>query len=79
VRTNRFPRTNPATVVQHWNTAYRVGQVVDLRNDNGSVTRTATRSLAWVMGGHSAVVMVEGRTCGYDLTRMTPIVEPDAA
>jgi hypothetical protein len=69
----RTRRVDPHTLALHWNTAYPVGVAVDLREDSGSVTRTTTRSAAWVMGDHSAVVMVEGKSGGYDLTRITAV------
>lgn len=75
----RRGRQDPATLVAHWNAVYPVGMPVDLREDSGAITRTATRSPAWVMGGHSAMVMVEGRSGGYDLTRLAPVIEPAAA
>jgi hypothetical protein len=65
-------------LVKHWNTVYAVGIDVDLREDDGAITRTKTRSEAWVMGEHSAVVMVEGKSGGYDLARVTPVLNVPA-
>jgi hypothetical protein len=49
-----------------------VGTPVHLVNDHGQVEHTRTRSAAWVLGGHTAVVAVEGRAGGYLLERITP-------
>jgi hypothetical protein len=52
------------------------GTVVLLVEDNGSLTRTATRSGLWKLGHGDLVVMVEGRTGGYLASRI--FVEPRA-
>jgi hypothetical protein len=59
-------------IVDAWNKAHPVGSQVTLRLDNGTGVQTKTRSAAWVMGGHTAVVMVEGKTGGWALDRVTP-------
>ena len=62
--------------VDKWNAAYPVGtdvmryKFIDPLED-GSPTKT--RSDAWVMGGHSAMVMVDGVSGGVCLESVVPI------
>lgn len=55
-----------------------VGTPVVLREDNGELTFTRTRSEPWQLGeahGHTAgpwLVKVEGKAGGYSLARITP-------
>ena len=60
------------SICGEFNARCPVGTEVHLINDLGQVEHTRTRSEAWVLGGHSPVIMVEGRSGGYDLTRITP-------
>lgn len=46
------------------------GTEVDVTQDDGSIVRTKTRSVAWVIGGHSMIVKIDGRTGGYDCNRI---------
>lgn len=64
-------RINPETLVTHFNIAFPIGSDVSVRRDNGEILETKTRSVAWVMGGHSAVVMVDGIAGGYAVDRIT--------
>jgi len=57
-------------LVDSWNSNNEVGVTVELTEDNGERTITKTRSEAWLLGGHTAVVMVEGRAGGYLLERI---------
>lgn len=59
--------------VDAWNRHRPIGTKVLVRKDDGSVLETTTRSLAWLMGGHSAMIMVEGIAGGYRLDRVKPI------
>lgn len=54
---------------KEWNDRHPVGTPVAVTQDNGSIVTSKTRSEAWVMGGHTAVVMYEGRSGGYLLSR----------
>ncbi|WP_205522813.1 hypothetical protein [Myxococcus eversor] len=47
-----------------------IGTQVVVTRDNGEEVRTKTRSEPWVLGGHSAVIMVEGISGGYSLERV---------
>lgn len=67
-------KPTPETMVQHWNTAYTPGVEVDLREDDGSITRTKTRGPAWLLGGHTPVVQVDGKAGCYALSRIKAIV-----
>lgn len=53
-----------------WNERHPIGTPVAVTQDNGSVVESKTRSPAWVMGDHTAVVMYEGRSGGYLLSRV---------
>ena len=56
-----------------FNERYPVGTRVSVRRDDGTVTRTKTRSRAWVLAGVCPVVMVEGIRGAYLLSRVTVI------
>lgn len=53
-----------------WNVENPVGTEVIVTRDNGDELRTKTRSEAWVLSEHTAVVMVEGIAGGYLLSRV---------
>lgn len=57
-------------VVDEWNAANAVGANVIVTKDMGEEVHTKTRSAAWVLSGHTAVVMVEGISGGYLLSRV---------
>lgn len=58
--------------VEAWNGSHPVGTEVILTEDDGSETRTTTRSEAWYLGHGEAVVKVKGRAGGYLLGRIRP-------
>ena len=60
--------------VAAWNQAIPIGHPVLVVNDTGQIVDTRTRGDAYVLGGHSALVMVEGITGGYALERVIPVV-----
>jgi hypothetical protein len=62
---------NVSDVVREWNAKYPVGTPVLVTRDNGEVLDTVTRSVAWELCGHAAV-MVVGISGGYDLERVRP-------
>lgn len=62
--------------VDEFNTACDVGQHVNVRLDSGEVKTTTTRSEAQMMGGHTAVVWLEGISGAYPLDRVTPLPKP---
>lgn len=54
-------------IVDSWNEKHPIGTPVTryrLVNPLADPVQTKTRSLAWVMGGHTAMVMVEGQAGG---------------
>lgn len=59
--------------VDAWNAEN--GETVDVivTRDDGSEFQTKTRSVAWIMGGHSAVIMVNGIAGGIRLSRVRPL------
>jgi len=62
--------------VTDWNTKFPVGTTVmryKLIEPLREGTETKTRSEAWVMGGHSAMVMVEGVLGGVILESVCPV------
>lgn len=58
--------------VVDWNLHYSPGTPVELTNDLGVIEQTRTRSIAWLLGSETPVVMVEGRAGGYLLKRIKP-------
>ena len=55
--------------VESWNSNNSVGVKVIVTKDDGEV-ETVTRSEAWVLGDHTAVVMVKGISGAYALERV---------
>lgn len=65
-------KPSPQSAVDAWNAAHPVGTPVSVRKDGGEIVEGETGSEAWVLGGHSAVVMVTGISGCYLLDRVTP-------
>lgn len=59
--------------VRDWNEKHAVGIAVHVRTDDGSVVASKTRSEAWLLGGHTAVILVEGFTGAMMLSRVSTI------
>jgi hypothetical protein len=57
--------------VESWNRVVPVGANVDVTLDDGSIKQTKTRSEAFMLGGHTAVVFLEGFPGAYSLSRVT--------
>jgi hypothetical protein len=53
-----------------WNAMYAPHQPIELTEDDGSKTYTQTRSIAWELSPGTFVVLVDGKTGGYDLDRI---------
>lgn len=66
-------RSELERICKNWNAKHAVGKWVRVRRDDGSQLITKTRSEAWVLSGHTAVIMVEQITGAYLLDRVTPI------
>ena len=58
--------------VENWNAKHPVGTEVRVMRDMGGAVITHTRSEAWLLGGHTAVVMLEGISGAYALDRCKP-------
>ncbi len=63
--------------VEHFNALYNIGKAVDVRNDDGTVASTVTKTRAWVVDGHAAIV-VSGFSGLVRLDRVTPISVEEA-
>lgn len=62
-------------LVDDWNAAYPIGTPVTrykLINPLAEPQETKTRSAAWLMSGHSAMVMVEGISGGVLVESVVP-------
>jgi hypothetical protein len=73
--TTRAERQAQATaklqaVCDKFNAAHQVGAAVSVELDSGKVRETVTTSEAQVMGGHSAVIWLDGISGCYDLERV---------
>lgn len=53
-----------------WNQAHKPGMPVRVTLDDGRVWYTRTRSEAWELGHGQPVVMLYGKSGGYDLARV---------
>lgn len=63
--------------VEAWNRLYPVGTPVKCYRcygDEKSAFLSRTRSEAYMMGGHSGMVLVDGHSGGYALTHVQPLV-----
>lgn len=60
-------------MVNNWNSKHPEGTEVNVRLDNGEVMKSKTRSIAWMLGGHTPVILVEGISGAYALERVTAI------
>lgn len=62
----------PLTAAE-WNERFSVGIEVIVVKDDGSMWKTKTRSEAWELGHGQPVVALEGKSGGYDLSRVAPL------
>lgn len=73
-----FRKTDPEAAARRWNAAYPIGTRVLAYpgvKEPGAGFVTETRSEAWVMGGHTAMVMVERHPGGIALSHVEPRAE----
>lgn len=61
--------------IEEYNRAVPIGTEVIVTKDDGKKIRTKTRSAAWVLGGHTPVIMIEGVTGCFLLDRIEIIEE----
>lgn len=66
-----------AMTADEWNRLHKTGVGVVVKLDDGSLWHTKTRSEAWNLGHGQPVVMLEGKSGGYDLSRITPMERQD--
>ncbi len=57
-----------------FNSANPIGTKVLVKRDDGNNLITVTRSAAYVLSGHTAVIFVEGISGCYDLSRVDPVL-----
>ena len=62
--------TDQIRSVAEWNDRYPIGTECTVEMDSGEIRLTKTRSSAWMLSGHTAVVMIEGISGGYPLSRV---------
>ncbi len=62
--------------VENWNLKHGIGVAVRVTKDNGTIVKTVTTSRAYLLSGHTPVVMVEGISGCYLLSRVKPIEVP---
>lgn len=67
-------RQKPEQAVRLWNDHHKIGTPVEVTLDDRSIKETKTASEAWVMGGHTAVIKLEGIAGGYALHRVHAIL-----
>lgn len=60
------------SLVDAWNKDHQPGAAVIVRADDGSTTKTRTRSQAELLNGRLAVIWLEGFSACYALHRITP-------
>jgi hypothetical protein len=56
--------------IDEWNRNVPIGTAVEVQHDDGSLKETKTQSLAWLLGGHTPVVKLEGISGCYALGRI---------
>lgn len=61
---------NQQTRINSWNRQHAIGTPVSVLLDEGGTMNTKTVSDAWLLGGHTAVVKVEGISGAYMLSRV---------
>lgn len=65
------PATDPPRyTADAWNKVHKVGILVRVTLDTGALWFTRTRSEAWTLGHGQPVVMLVGKSGGYDLSRV---------
>lgn len=60
-----------------WNAQHKPGIGVLVKLDDGKLWHTKTRSEAWELGSGHPVILLEGRSGGFDLARVTPFERED--
>jgi hypothetical protein len=71
-REGLISKREAARRVELWNDAHEIGTAVEVTKDDGTVFTTHTRSTAWLLGGHTPVVQIEGVAGCHALNRVAP-------
>lgn len=66
-------------IVHRWNATHKVGHAVRLIAPDGKRLDTFTSTDAYLFGGHTAVVMVQGLTGPVELSKLTDFTTPPPA
>jgi hypothetical protein len=69
----KMRRKNPAKAVEAWNAKHPIGTAVTVLKDNDEAVTGETRSEAFVLSGHSAVIFVTGVSGCYALERVKAV------
>ena len=59
--------------IHNWNTKHPVGTKVKVTLDDGKVIDTTTTDVAWLLGGHSAVIKLAAISGAYSLARVSAV------
>lgn len=59
--------------IHDWNTQHPVGTKVSVTLDDGKVIATTTTEVAWLLGGHSAVIKTAAISGAYSLARVKAV------
>lgn len=57
-------------MVHEWNAKHQPGVMVKVTMDDGTMRETVTNSEAWLLGGHTAVILLVGIGGAYALDRV---------
>ena len=57
---------------EKFNAHYTVGQAISLELDDHTMMDSYLESEAWVIGGHSAIAKVAGKSGGWSIHRIHP-------
>lgn len=69
----RKSQTELSRQIGAWNAHRPTGTEIQVKLDDDTIRTTKTCSEAWVMGGHSAVILLEGISGAYSLDRVKPL------
>lgn len=70
-------KKSPDRDVEQFNAIAVIGMPVEYKNDTGDIIEMRLRTMASVLGGHTAVVWLEGKQGCVDLRRVSFIAGDD--
>ena len=59
--------------IEEFNKSSKIGMTVTVKDDNGVLSKTITASDAFLLGGHTACIMLENKRGAYNLTRVKKV------